>query len=58
MIPPTADELRKHSDNLCNLGMNLHNLNGAGRALTNAVAVAVSIVAVLAFLPPMFAKIF
>ena len=57
MIPPTADELRMHSDKLSNLGKNLHNLNGADRATTNAAVAVVAIVAVLAFLPPMFAEI-
>ena len=55
MIPPARTELRQHSEDLINLGKNLHKLNGVGRAFTKAGVVAVALVAVLAFLPTMFA---
>lgn len=55
MIPPTTNELKQHSDNLADFAKNLHNLNGAGKALVNAAVVVVALIAVIIFLPPMFA---
>ena len=53
MIPPTTNELRKHSDNLAGLGENLHKMNGTGKALVNAAVVVVALIAVMPFLTPM-----
>jgi hypothetical protein len=57
MIPPTTNELRMHSDNLADFGKDLHKLNGTGKALTNVAVVVVALIAIVIFLPPVFAEI-
>ena len=57
MIPPTPNELREHSENLTNLGRNLHKLDGTGKALINVAVVVVVLISVVVFLPPAFTEI-
>lgn len=57
MIPPTTNELKLHSDNLADIGKSLHNFNGTGKALVNAALVSIALIAVVIFLPPLFAAI-
>ena len=57
MIPPNTNELNRHSDDLADFGRSLHNLNGAGKALVNATAAVVALIAVLIFLAPVLVEI-
>jgi hypothetical protein len=57
MIPPTTNELRMHSDKVADFSMNLHKMNGTGKALVNAAVVVVAVIAVSIFLPQLFAAV-